>query len=108
MAILFTKGAIMGKLEGKVAVITGGSSGMALTSAKRCVGEGAYVFITGQRRWLAGKAVINRAGIFRTSSLWRMGMLNWLQKSRLGPTTCLTSPSEITNAGGSAWPTFPR
>ncbi len=42
----------MGKLEGKVAVVTGGSSGMALASAKRFVEEGAYVFITavGRRR----------------------------------------------------------
>ncbi len=42
----------MGKLDGKVAVITGGSSGMALASARRFVEEGAYVFITveGRRR----------------------------------------------------------
>src|SRR4051812_4690227 len=38
------KGELMGKLEGKVAVITGGSSGMALASAQRFVEEGAYVF----------------------------------------------------------------
>src|ERR1700730_8393263 len=43
------KGVIMGKLEGKVAVVTGGSSGMALASAKLFVKEGAYVFITGRK-----------------------------------------------------------
>ncbi len=40
----------MGKLEGKVAVITGATSGMALATAKRFVAEGAYVFITGRRQ----------------------------------------------------------
>ena len=48
---------VMGKLEGKVAVITGGSSGMALASAKRFVEEGAYVFITGRRQELLDEAV---------------------------------------------------
>ncbi|HEU5350463.1 MAG TPA: SDR family oxidoreductase [Terracidiphilus sp.] len=47
----------MGKLEGKVAVITGGSSGMALASAKRFVDEGAYVFITGRRQEQLDEAV---------------------------------------------------
>jgi len=47
----------MVKLEGKVAVITGGSSGMALASAKLLVKEGAYVFITGRKQEQLDEAV---------------------------------------------------
>src|SRR5580704_8863927 len=47
----------MGKLEGKVAVITAATSGMALATAKLFVKEGAYVFITGRRQDALDKAV---------------------------------------------------
>ena len=40
----------MSKLEGKIAVITGGNSGIGLATAQRFVAEGAYVFITGRRQ----------------------------------------------------------
>jgi len=38
------------KLQDKIAVITGGSSGIGLATAKRFVDEGAHVFITGRRQ----------------------------------------------------------
>ncbi len=47
----------MGKLEGKVAVITGGSSGIGLATAQRLAAEGAQVFITGRRQSELDKAV---------------------------------------------------
>jgi NAD(P)-dependent dehydrogenase (short-subunit alcohol dehydrogenase family) len=40
----------MKKLEGKIAVITGGNSGIGLATTERFVSEGAYVFITGRRQ----------------------------------------------------------
>ena len=42
-------GKLEAKLDGKIAVITGGSSGIGLATARRFVAEGAYVFITGRR-----------------------------------------------------------
>jgi NAD(P)-dependent dehydrogenase (short-subunit alcohol dehydrogenase family) len=47
----------MGKLEGKTAVITAATSGMALATAKLFVEEGAYVFITGRRKEKLDEAV---------------------------------------------------
>ena len=47
----------MGKLTGKVALITGGNSGIGLATAKRFVQEGAYVFITGRTQSKLNEAV---------------------------------------------------
>ncbi len=48
----------MQKLKDKVAVITGGSSGIGLATAKKFVEEGAYVFITGRRQSELDKAKV--------------------------------------------------
>lgn len=40
----------MSKLEGKIALVTGGSSGIGLGTAQQLVADGAYVFVTGRRQ----------------------------------------------------------
>ncbi len=47
----------MGVLQGKIAVITGGNSGIGLAAAKRFTSDGAFVFITGRRQDESDKAV---------------------------------------------------
>jgi NAD(P)-dependent dehydrogenase (short-subunit alcohol dehydrogenase family) len=52
----------MGKLDGKIAAITGGNSGIGLASARRFVAEGAHVFITGRRQSELDAAVASIGG----------------------------------------------
>ena len=47
----------MGQLEGKTAVVTGGSTGIGLATAARLASEGAHVFITGRRKDVLDRAV---------------------------------------------------
>ena len=58
------------KLSGKVAVITGGTSGIGLATAKRFIQEGAHVYITGRRQGELDAAV-KELGV-RTRD-WRAG-----------------------------------
>src|SRR6202030_444252 len=48
---------LMSKLQGKMAVITGGTMGIGFAIAKRFVDEGAFVFITGRRQKELDEAV---------------------------------------------------
>ena len=47
----------MSKLQGKIALVTGGNSGIGLATAKQFVNEGAYVFVTGRRETELAAAV---------------------------------------------------
>src|SRR5579863_10236889 len=51
------KGSTMSKLNGKIALVTGGTSGIGLGAARELVKEGAYVFITGRRQAALDEAV---------------------------------------------------
>jgi NAD(P)-dependent dehydrogenase (short-subunit alcohol dehydrogenase family) len=70
----------MGKLEGKIALVTGGTSGIGLATAKRFAGEGAHVFITGRREAelaAAAKAIEKNVTAVRgdVSNLADLGLL---------------------------------
>ncbi|MFI1393185.1 SDR family NAD(P)-dependent oxidoreductase [Streptomyces griseoaurantiacus] len=58
----------MGQLEGKTAVVTGGSAGIGLATALRLADEGAYVFITG-RRQAQLKDAVKMIGADRTTAV---------------------------------------
>jgi NAD(P)-dependent dehydrogenase (short-subunit alcohol dehydrogenase family) len=61
-AVQFNEDA-MGRLEGKIAVITGANSGIGLASARRFAAEGAHVYITGRRQEELDNAVRSIRGV---------------------------------------------
>jgi len=79
------------KLSSKIALVTGGSSGIGLATAKRFVSEGAYVFITGRRqteldaalKGLGGNATAVRGDVANLADLDRLFDTIEQQKGRL-------------------------
>ena len=63
------------RLDGKIAVITEGNSGIGLATAQRFVQEGAYVFITGRRQNELDKAV-KQIRLFKYLSIFWDRLLN--------------------------------
>lgn len=69
----------MGKFEGKIALVTGGTSGIGLATAQKFVNEGAYVYITGRRQNELDKAV-NQIGMNVTGVQGDISKLEYLDK----------------------------
>jgi NAD(P)-dependent dehydrogenase (short-subunit alcohol dehydrogenase family) len=71
----------MGRLEGKIAVITGANSGIGLASARRFAAEGAHVYITGRRQDELDNAVRSIpawrrfGGMYPISTIWIISSL---------------------------------
>ncbi len=91
------------KLEGKVAVITGGSTGIGFATAKRFVEEGAHVIITGRRQKELDEAVKElgpEAKAFRgdVSNMKDLDALFTTVKEKKGHLDIL-----FANAGGGEW-----
>jgi NAD(P)-dependent dehydrogenase (short-subunit alcohol dehydrogenase family) len=70
----------MGKLSGKVAVVTGGTSGIGLATAQRLVSDGAFVFVTGRRKGELDKAaaLLGDSGAAVQSDVSKLGDLDRL------------------------------
>src|SRR6476646_6084837 len=91
------------KLQGKIALITGGSSGLGLATAQRFVAEGAEVFITGRRQdaldaavqQIGGKVTAVQSDVAKLSDLDRLYQLIREKAGRLDVL--------FANAGGGAF-----
>ena len=68
----------MGKLDGKVAVITGGTTGMALAGARLFVDEGAHVFVQGRRQDVLDEAGLDQWLVLRGGIRMEQFWVEWI------------------------------
>jgi NAD(P)-dependent dehydrogenase (short-subunit alcohol dehydrogenase family) len=99
---------ILKKHDGKIAVITGGNSGIGLATAQRFVAEGAYVFITGRRQSEVdvavrqiGKNVTGVQGdVSNLADLDRLSSMVKEQKGRIDVLFANAGLGEVATLGG--------
>src|SRR5713101_5795047 len=84
-----------GKLKGRIAIVTGGTSGIGLATAKRFVAEGAYVFITGRA---VSPGSTDTPGLCELLGSSETGQQRLKMISNVVPLGRLGKPDEIANA----------
>jgi NAD(P)-dependent dehydrogenase (short-subunit alcohol dehydrogenase family) len=104
------------RLEGKIALITGGSSGIGLATAKLFVEEGAFVFITGRRqaeldsavKALGPNAMAIRGDVARLADLDRTVELIQVNKGRIDVLFANAGIGEFAALGAISEPHFDK
>ena len=92
--------AVAGRLAGKTALVTGGSSGIGLATAKRFAGEGAHVFITGRRAEALAAAAAD-IGPEVTYPIYRNGTIGKAKEDLENTAARLTA--RLADLKGRAW-----
>ena len=92
-----------GKLEGQIAVVTGGSTGIGLAAAKRFATEGARVFVTGRRK-AELDAAVGAIGPGATGVQADSANLSDLDRLYAASASMSSAPGRSRHLASSTWP----